>query len=90
VLDNYWAQVFDLPKANDDMMDATMRIQISRCLHCLLSTDSAETYYFDGLKQDFNALILECFEPGINVSICADVAFTTDVSIDTMTLCMMQ
>jgi hypothetical protein len=43
--------------------------------------------YFDGLKQGFDLLILECFEPGIQVSISTNVSFTTDVSIDTMTLC---
>jgi hypothetical protein len=33
VLDKSWTEVFDLPKANDDVMDMTMRILISRCLH---------------------------------------------------------
>ena len=58
---------------------------ISHGLHCLLSTDCAEMYFFDGLKQDLYVLILECFEPGINVSINTDVALDKDATIDTMT-----
>ena len=42
-------------------------------------------YFFGGLKQDLYVLILECFEPGINVSINTDVALDTDASIDTVT-----
>jgi hypothetical protein len=47
-------------------------------------------YYFDGLEQDVYVLILECFEPGINMSILTDVAFTTNVSIDNDFVHMMQ
>jgi hypothetical protein len=66
-----------------------MPIPISLCLHCFLSSDSAEVDYCDGLKQGFYVLILECFVPDINVSINTEVAFNTDVSHDKMNLCMM-
>jgi hypothetical protein len=46
--------------------------------------------YVVGLKQDFDVLILGCFEPGIHLSISTEVEFTTNVLIDKMTLCMMQ
>ena len=42
-------------------------------------------YFFGGLKQDLYVLILECFEPGINVSINTDAALDKDATIDTMT-----
>ncbi len=76
VLDNSWTEVFDLPKANDDMMD----------MYPVFTLSSLPPEH---LKQDFDVLILECFGPGFNVSIHTDVAFTTDVLIDTITLCMM-
>jgi hypothetical protein len=76
VLDNSWTEVFALPKANDDMMD-------------MYPDSTLSSLPPEHLKQDFDVLILECFEPGINVSIHTEVAFTTDVLIDTITFCMM-